>query len=360
MVEINEDTKMYIYDNKIYQADLKEAIDSVKSFEKLKSKKIMITGASGLIGSFLVDMFVYANEKFDLQIKIYAIGRNRGRLIERFGYRQGLICIEQDVNQKIEISYKVDYVIHAASNAYPAAFSNDPVGTIMSNIAGTKNLLDFCYNCGAERFLFVSSGEVYGIVEKNLDTFCEDDYGYVDFLNVRSCYPSSKRAAETLCISYTKQFGLETVIARPCHTFGANVTNQDNRANVQFIKNVLDGKDIVMKSKGEKLRSYCYIADCASAILTILLEGESTQAYNIVNSTEKITILGFAQSVGKFSGKKVIFELANDQEKKNETPIVKQVLDGRKLEQLGWEGKFSIEEGIEHTVLIQKMLLESA
>lgn len=360
MVKINEDIKMYIYDNEIYQSDLKRAIDSVKSFEKIKSRSIMITGASGLIGSFLVDMFVYANEKFDFQIKIYAIGRNMRRLKERFGCRLGLVCIEQDVNQVIDISYKADYVIHAASNAYPAAFNSDPVGTILSNIMGTKNLLDFCHKCGAERFMFVSSGEVYGIVEREIDTFGEDDYGYVDSLNVRSCYPSSKRAAETLCISYTKQFGVETVIARPCHTFGANVTSQDNRANVQFIKNVLDGKDIVMKSKGEQIRSYCYIADCASAILTVLLDGETAQAYNIVNPTEKITILGFAQIVGEVSGKKVVFELANDQEKKNETPIVKQVLDGRKLEQLGWEGKFSIEEGIEHTVLIQKMLLESA
>ena len=168
--------------------------------------------------------------------------------------------VEHDVNIIPKFDFPVDFIIHAASNAYPAAFNADPVGTIMSNILGTKNMLDYALNHSAKRFLFLSSGEVYGQGDLSVDAFDEKYSGYVDPTSPRSCYPNSKRCAETLCVSYTKQYGLDTVIARPSHTYGANFTELDNRANVQFVNRAIKGDDIVLLSAGNQLRSYTYIA----------------------------------------------------------------------------------------------------
>jgi len=343
---------MSLYKKQVYIDDLDTAISAVVCFEKLKNKMIMIAGAAGLIGSFLVDLLMRANEIFDANITILALGRSRERLSKRFEEikTDKLIYIQQDVTEGIDLNYLADFIIHAASNAYPASFNTDPVGTIMSNILGTKRLLDYGLSHKTQRLLFVSSGEVYGQGDLAIDSFEESYSGYLDPVQPRSCYPASKRTAETLCTSYTKQFGLDTVIVRPCHTYGPNVTSSDNRANVQFVNNVLRGEDIVMNSTGTQMRSYCYISDCASAILTVLLNGKSCEAYNIVNSGCRATIADFARTVAKVAGRNLIFENPDTIALAEQTPILKQVLNTEKLESLGWEGKYSVQIGIEHTL----------
>ena len=198
----------------------------------------------------------------------------------------------------------------------------------------------------------MSSGEVYGQGDLTLDEFEEPYAGYVDISSSRSCYPLSKRATENLCVSYTKQYGLETVIVRPCHTYGPCITSTDNRANVQFIRNVLNGEDIVMKSAGKQMRSYNYIADCASAILTVLMNGSSEEIYNIANPNVKITILELAKIIAEATGRKVVFAEPDAFDLKNRTPIAKQVLSSKKIEKLGWTGAYTVEKGISHTLNI--------
>lgn len=345
---------MSIYEDSLYQEDLQTAIDSVVAIKKIYNSSIMITGATGLIGSFLVEMMLYLNEKRKANITIYALGRNKERLCQRFDMcgTDQLIFVEHDVNEEIKFDYQVDYLIHAASNAYPAAFRTNPVETIMSNIIGTQRLLDYANNHGTRRVLFVSSGEVYGQGDISIPAFEETYSGYMDSMQVRSCYPVSKRAAETLCCSYTEQYGLETVVVRPCHTYGPNVTKNDNRATVQFMNNVLNEEDIVLNSPGTQMRSYCYIADCASALMTVLIKGESKAAYNIANSQSVVTIAGFAKEVAKQAGRKIIFSNPDEVAKSERTPIAKQVLDSGKLNSLGWSGKYSLEKGVAHTISI--------
>lgn len=347
---------MNIYSSKVYQDDLKRALKQVPHIETLKNKSLLITGATGLLGSFIVDMLMMANELFDYRIKIYAIGRSAERLTKRFGQikTEQLIYVEHNVNQPLTDEFCVDYIIHAASNAYPAAFRMDPVGTMMGNIMGTANLLEYGKKTGSTRFLFVSSGEVYGQGDVNLDSYIENYSGYVDILKSRSCYPVSKRAAETLCCSFTEQYGLDTVIARPCHTYGPNTTKNDNRATVQFINNALKEENIVLKSAGKQMRSYCYVADCASGILTVLLHGKSCEAYNIANSQAKATIAEFAEYVAEKSGCKVIYTEPDKIALEERTPISKQVLDSSRLQELGWIGEYTVEKGIEHTLQILK------
>lgn len=343
---------MQLYKSATYIGDLESSVASVRHIETLRGSSVMITGATGLIGSFLVDMLLTYNRLSDAQIDIYAVGRSRRRLEERFKdvLTEKLHLTEHDVNKTPSFDFRADYIIHAASNAYPAAFRTDPVGTILSNIVGTNYLLDYAKTHHTKRFLFVSSGEVYGQGDPAMEAFYESYSGYVDPTAPRSCYPASKRAAETLCVSYTKQYALDTVIVRPCHTYGPNTTKSDNRANAQFVNNAVAGQDIVLKSAGTQMRSYCFVADCASAILTVLLCGKSCEAYNIANRDARVTIAGFAEAVAKATGRRVLFETPSDSDTAERTAITYAVLDSQKLYDLGWHGKYSVEEGVAHTI----------
>lgn len=343
---------MNLYHSQTYIEDLRVAIANSINIQSLYNSSVLVTGASGLIGSFIVDMFLLCNKEYKGNITIYALGRNRMRLEDRFSSvkTNRLVFIEQDVCDAPKFDYKFDYIIHAASNAYPAAFNNYPVDTIMSNINGTKYLLDYGRVCGARRFLYVSSGEVYGQGDIGLESFDESYSGYVDPVLPRSCYPNAKRTAETLCVSYTKQFGLDTVIVRPSHTYGPTVTKYDNRANAQFVNKALAGEDIVLNSAGNQMRSYTYIVDAVSAILTVLTCGKSCEAYNIANPNSRTTIAGFAKEVAEQTGVKVVFSTPDEVAKSEMTPIAKQVLDSGKLEDLGWRGHYSLRQGVANII----------
>lgn len=345
---------MNLYNSSMYIHDLEDAVYRVKGLEKLKGKSVFLAGASGLIGSYLVDMLMTANRILNLQVRVYASGRSKKRLKERFGgmETEELIYVEQDVEKPMCQDFIVDYVIHAASNAYPAAFLQDPVGTVMGNIAGTKNLLDYGKNHGAKRFLFISSGEVYGQGAADVDVYTEEYSGYLNYLSVRSCYPAGKRAAETLCCAYTSQYGLDTVIVRPSHVYGPNTIKQDNRATVQFMENVMEGKDIVLNSAGNQMRSYTYVADCGAAILSVLLQGSTGEAYNIANKNSRVTIAGFARETARQTGHQVVFQNPDEIQFAQRTPVVRQVLDSTKLEKLGFVPAFDIETGISHTLQV--------
>ncbi len=345
---------MRLQNSKIYLDDLDTAIGHSIGIEKLKGAKILITGATGTIGSFLTDMLLRYNMNTNAQIEVCVAGRNMYKLFDTFYEWKdpNFSIVEYDVNLPIGFEKPADYIIHAAGNAHPAAINSDPVGTIMGNICGTYNMLEYGKKHGTKRLLYVSSGEVYGQGNLTLSEFEEAYAGYIDTLVPRSCYPSSKRAAENLCASFSSQFGLETVIVRPCHTYGPSITSTDSRANVQFFRNVLKGEDIVMKSDGSQVRSYNYIADCASAIFTVLVNGGAGESYNIANPSIKISIAELAQIIAKISGKRVVFSEPTIMDLKNRTPIIKQVLSSKKIENMGWHEAFSIEAGIDHTLRI--------
>ena len=345
---------MVIQKSDIYIYDLDVAIEHVSEIESLNKLKVLVTGATGTIGSFIVDMLLRYNQKNNAEITVIVAGRNVEKLRRRFEYwkDQHLLVFSYDVTGMIKFDVEVDYVIHAAGNAHPSAFNGDPVGTIIGNVQGTYKLLEYTKIHGGKRFLYVSSGEVYGQGDLTMDEFVENYAGYLDPLLPRSCYPQSKRATENLCASYTSQYGLETVIVRPCHTYGPEITPSDSRANAQFIRNVLNDEDIVMKSAGTQMRSYNYIADCASAIITVLLKGKSGEAYNIANPDVRITIAELAQIIAKVGKRNVVYLDPTTLDIVNQSPVAKQVLSSKKLEALGWTGVYSYEEGVHHTIAI--------
>ena len=314
----------------------------------LKDCNILVTGATGLIGSCLVEVLMSRPNK---DYHVYASGRNEERAKARFAEfadDPAFHFFKYDVMKPLEGDIHFDYIIHAASNASPNFFATKPVEVIKSNIYGVSNLMDYGMEHGLKRLLFLSSGEVYG--EGDGRVFTEDYSGYVNPTSPRSCYPSSKRAAETLCVSYGAEYGIETVIARPSHTYGPNFTESDNRVYAQFIRNVLKDEDIVMKSTGLQFRSWCYVVDCASALLYILLKGENGQAYNIADASSNISIKELAEMIAEIGGKKVVFDLPSDLEKAGFNIVTKSVFSTEKLEKLGWNIKGCMKDKIESTI----------
>ena len=306
-----------------YKEDILRTFEQDLPWEILSGGNILVTGATGLIGGCLVETLMM-NPRKDYQV--YASGRNEDRARVRFkdfAEEPAFHFVKYDVMLPLENDVRYDYIIHAASNASPNFFAQKPVEVIKSNIDGVANLMEYGLDHGMKRFLYVSSGEVYG--EGDGRVFTEDYSGYVDCAKPRSCYPSSKRAAETLCVSYAAEYGADVVIARPCHTYGPHFTEQDNR-------------------------SWCYVVDCVSALLHILLKGESGEAYNIADADSNISIRELAETIAAIGGRKVVIDLPDTDEKRGFNPVTKSVFSTEKLEILGWQPKNHISEGLEHTI----------
>ena len=331
-----------------YHDDINLIFHESLPWGKLSGTNILVTGATGLIGSTLVDALM-SNPCRDYSV--YASGRNMERGQKRFEKYLSLDSfhfIQYDVMTPLQSDVQFDYIIHAASNASPNSFSNNPVEIVKANILGVSNLIEYGMGHGMKRFLYVSSGEVYGEGDGRVMT--EEYSGYVDCLNPRSCYPSSKRTAETLCVSYASEYGADVVIARPCHVYGPNFTESDNRVYAQFIRNILHEEDIVLKSKGEQVRSWCYVVDCVSALLYVLLKGASGEAYNIADSNSVLTIRQLAEMLAEIGSCKVIMDIPSDIEKSVFNPVSKSVFSVDKLERLGWKVSGNMYEKMSKTV----------
>ncbi len=339
-----------------YDADIARTLPYIPYIDELNKKTILITGATGMICSAVCDILFYLNRKKNAGIKIILAGRSKKNMESRFinnveGRDYTFINYDAANAQKLDV--KADYMIHGAGNAHPALFGRQPVETMLANIVGLQSVLEAACSGRSKRVLYISSSEVYG---NCMDTawnkmpYTEEDYGYVDLLNPRAAYPSSKRAAETLCAAYIQEYGLDIVIVRPGHIYGQTITDTDSRASAQFTRKAANGENIVMKSAGDQLRSYCYVLDCASAILTVLLGGQTGEAYNISNRNCVVTIRDLAEAFAKTAGVCLTFENPSDAEQKNYNLMSNSSLNAEKLEKLGWRAQFDLEEGARRTV----------
>ncbi len=325
-----------------YEQDVRQVLPTL-NLSVLQGSSVLVTGATGLIGGSVIDLLMLQGG-----IEVYAMGRNEQRARRRFSsYRESdrFHFVKADITQPLTGNTNYDYIIHAASNASPNFFQQQPVEVIKSNINGVEHLIEYGRSHQMKRLLYVSSGEIYG--EGSGGIFTEADSGYVDCATPRACYPSSKRAAETLCVAYAAEYGVDVVIGRPCHTYGPYFTESDNRVYAQFIRNVLKGEDIVMKSAGLQYRSWLYVVDCAAALLTLLVRGASAAAYNIADEASNITIRQLAELLAAAGGRKVVMAADGNQ---NTTPITKAVFSTYKLRALGWQPQWGIAEGLRHTL----------
>lgn len=301
---------------------------------------ILITGANGLIGGSLLDYFMYLNQTFNSNIKLYVLVRSDLIQHDFFDYRD-ITVFKQSVTDEITFSDSLDYIFHSASNAHPEAYDNYPVETALTNIQGTLNLLEISKKTGAH-LVFISSSEVYGETDNERNS--ERDYGYIDILSPRSCYSESKRMAETLINSYVKEYHVSAASVRPAYIYGARFNDSNTRADIDFIKRCLLKKDIIMKSKGLQKRSYCYVLDCISAILLIAQKGEKKgDAYNISSDSGDVRLVDFAAELAKIAKVRLEFDLIGV---KGGSPVSNSLLDNKKVKELGWREQFDLQEGI--------------
>lgn len=350
---------MNLYENELYVEDVRSVACLDLPWNELQNKSVLVSGATGLIGSFFIDVILHKNAESHLNCTVYALGRDTKKMTTRFVkyiHDDHLFFVQKDIQTPLyEVNIeKVDYVLHLASNTHPYLYSTDPVGTVLTNIFGLKNMLDFAVKHNANKFLFASSNEVYGENRGDVELFKEEYSGYINCNTLRAGYPESKRCGEALCQAYRVQHNLETVVARFTRTYGPTMLINDTKAISQFIKNAVLGEDIILKSQGTQYYSYTYVADAVSGLLSVLLMGKSGEAYNISDETGDIKLRDLAQIVAEVNGKSVVFETPDVVEAAGYSTATKARLDGSKLHSLGWKAHYDIKTGVERTISILK------
>ncbi len=338
--------------NQIVREDLKFITNSDNPWNILEGKTILISGANGFLPSYMVKTILYLNEtQFKDKTKIIGMVRNENKALKQFPEKsEDLILYIQDVCQPFKSIRDVDFIVHAASQASPKYYNKDPVGTLCPNVIGTYYLLELARKTEVEGFLYFSSGEVYG--EPRKVPTREHDYGYLDPTTIRSCYAESKRMGENMCNSWFKQYGVPVKIVRPFHTYGPGMNLDDGRVFADFVSDIVNRRNIIVKSSGEARRAFCYLADAVSGYFTVLFKGKDGEPYNVGNDNGEISVIDLAEKlVNMYSeyGLKVLKKPRNDINYL-ESKIQRSCPDISKIRSLGWEPYYSIEEGFKRTI----------
>ena len=309
-----------------------------------RNSSILITGANGLIASDLVDTLMYFNKEYAINNRIIALCRNKERAQKRFTSFLDCPLFELEIQdiREFRMEQYVDYIVHAASNAHPRAYAMRPIETMQTNLLGTMRILNYASSEQCKKVVYVSTSEIYGEVPDGMDRFQETEFGCINTLNPRSCYSESKRCAETLCACYAKERGVDISVVRPGYVYGRQITEENSRADAQFLRRVLAKENIIMKSKGEQKRSYCYVMDAVTALLYVMVRGKTGEAYNIANSNSEATIKQFAETMAQIGDVSVESDLPSEEERSGYSVIKNSLLDDGKLKKLGWKASYDL------------------
>lgn len=348
---------MVLTKNAIIDKDINELLCENLEWEYFAGKSILITGANGMLPAYIVYTFLGLNETLlrDNKIKVYANVRNFEKAKSKFEIffgRDDFELVVKDVSEFTSFDKSIDIIIHAASQASPKYYGIDPVGTLKANTIGTMNMLEMAKEKNCEKFLFVSSGEVYGVLDGTIPVITENYTGNVDITNVRSCYAESKRMGETMCVSYAQQYGLHVNMIRLAHTYGPGCSLDDGRVFADFVKNIITGEDIVVNSDGSAKRCFMYVTDMIKGMFYVLLRANSSESFN-VSSIQEISIRELANMLCSLYPEKNIkarFSENKDNKLYMKSKSTSIVLANKKLIDLGWAQTVSIKDGFKRMI----------
>ena len=278
-------------------------------WESFRGKSIFLTGGTGFFGKWLLESFIYVNEKLALNAKITTLTRNpEAFLMEHPFYKENTNTVQfvkgDILHYDFNLDEKFQYIIHAATAASDSLNKSNPLLMMDTITIGTRRALDFAITQPIEGFLFVSSGAIYGKQPWDVSHIQEDDSFKVDINNPNAAYAEGKRIAELYCSTYFEKYNLPIKIAR-CFAFvGPYLPLDTHFAIGNFINNVLKNEDIIIKGDGSTIRSYMYASDLMICLWRILINGEKNIPYN-VGSDEAISIKGIAEIIITLSDSKV-------------------------------------------------------
>lgn len=337
--------------------DLARIVQAPLDWARFKNQTVMVSGGAGVLASYLVQSLLHANNVHALNLTVVCLSRSAASIQNRLQHWLNdphLKVMVHDVTQPLPgDAPRADFIIHAASQASPKFYGIDPAGTLLANTAGTQYLLEHAVRSQAQRFMFFSSGEVYGVPMRPELPVTETSYGYLDPINVRSCYAEGKRVGETLCSAWAKQYGLHTVVVRPFHTYGPGLALDDGRVFADFVADVIARRDIVLKSDGLAQRPFCYVADATIGFLTVLLQGAIANAYNIANPATEISMRDLAYTVAGLFPERAVgvrFDIPVATDAYLKSPIARSCPSIDKVRALGWTPTTGIAEGFRRTI----------
>ena len=343
--------------NKIILEDFKQIALENLDWGYLSNKNILVSGANGMIASYFIEAILFLNNVGLIQnVNIFALVRNKDKSDVRFKdyiNKKNFNFIVQDVCVPIEINSKIDIIIHAASQASPKYYKNDPIGTIEPNISGTTNLLKLAKEKKSKCFLFFSSAEVYGSY-KDSEAINEDYFGSLNPMDIRSCYAESKRMGENICASWHSQHNIPIKIIRPFHTYGPGMFIDDGRIFADFVFNIVNNQNVVIKSDGSARRAYCYLKDAIIAYFYILIKGRVGEAYNVGNPYQEYTVKELADILVRlFPERSLKVDINPFFTSPSYLPskVNRFLPDTSKIEALGWTPTVDVITGFKNTIL---------
>lgn len=344
--------------NDFYYEDIQKVSAINYPWEELNNKSVLITGANGLIGSFFVDVIMYKNEHDNLQCHVIAVDKNEREAEKRFSIYRDSDCFEYicfDVAKPFTYPGEIHYMIHAASSTKPGDYTSNPIGIIDTGALGSYYLLQLAKEKKVAKYIFTSSIEVYGQNRGDTEFFTEPYCGYIDCTEVRSSYPETKRLGENLCKAFYVQGGVNTSVLRIPRTFGSAYLEGDTKITSLFFEDACKGRNIVLKSTGTQMFSYCYVGDVVSALFCVLFRGKEAEVYNVAAEDANMMLKDFAQSIADAAGTEVDFQLDENLQKQGYSNVTKALMSNDKIRNLGWEKQFCFADAVKNVLNILKM-----
>ncbi len=322
---------------------------------RFAGKTILLTGATGFLGSQFVHYFLLLNSS--------GLLKQPCRLIAWDNFSRGVpdwlkqipatpwLQIEKRNVVEREPFERVDFVIHAASIASPTYYRAHPIETMDANVQGLRNLLDDAVSRPVESFLYFSTSEIYGDPDPSQIPTPETYRGNVSCTGPRACYDESKRYGETLSVNFFREHKVPVKIARPFNNYGPGLKITDKRVLPDFFRDILAGRNITLLSKGNATRTFCYVSDAVTGYLLMLLSEHNGEAFNIGTEKPEISVEDLARAVIAVSGKDLSIELkqSGDPEYLTDNPQRRCPTIAKARQLLGYAPRVSLEEGLHRT-----------